>query len=155
MSALRYTWQNALRGVLIYTAGDTAAALISGEFCWTRMVGVAAVGGTLYALEIPSYFAWIDRRVPEGGSLRSKLARAGLALLFFNPLWIARHLLLIKLFSLDWQTIEALEALLVETSICGLGYVVLNPLISAAKHWPEEIPGSPRDGGSTDGEGIA
>ncbi|MCL7957043.1 MAG: NAD(P)H-dependent oxidoreductase subunit E [marine benthic group bacterium] len=56
---------------------------------------------------------------------------------------------------LDWQTVEALEALLVETSICGLGYVVLNPLISAAKHWPEEIPGSPREGGSTDGEGIA
>jgi NADH:ubiquinone oxidoreductase subunit F (NADH-binding) len=57
--------------------------------------------------------------------------------------------------ALDWQTIEALEALLVETSICGLGYVVLNPLISAAKHWPEEIPGALREGASTDGEGIA
>ncbi len=44
---------------------------------------------------------------------------------------------------LDWETIEALEALLVETSICGLGYVVLNPLVSAAKHWPDEIPGAP------------
>jgi len=42
---------------------------------------------------------------------------------------------------LDWETIEALEELLVETSICGLGYVVLNPLMSAAKHWPEEFPG--------------
>ena len=44
---------------------------------------------------------------------------------------------------LDWDTIQALEALLVETSICGLGYVVLNPLVSAAKHWPAEVPGAP------------
>jgi len=43
---------------------------------------------------------------------------------------------------LDWNTIGALEALLVETSICGLGFVVLNPLVSAARHWPEEFPGS-------------
>ena len=43
---------------------------------------------------------------------------------------------------LDWSTIETLEALLVETSICGLGFVVLNPLVSAARHWPEEIPGA-------------
>jgi len=105
MSALSYTWQNALRGLVIYAAGDTAASLISGEFCLTRAVGMMAVGGTLYAVEIPSYFAWIDRRVPEGGPLRARLARATLALLWFNPLWIARHLLLIRLFSFDWQAI--------------------------------------------------
>ena len=48
--------------------------------------------------------------------------------------------------SLDWDTLRKLEMLLVETSICGLGYVALNPLMSAAKHWPEEVPGS--DGGA-------
>ncbi len=47
---------------------------------------------------------------------------------------------------LDWTTIETLEELLVETSICGLGYVVLNPLVSAARYWPEEIPGAPAGG---------
>jgi NADH:ubiquinone oxidoreductase subunit F (NADH-binding)/NADH:ubiquinone oxidoreductase subunit E len=46
---------------------------------------------------------------------------------------------------MDWDTIRKLDMLLVETSICGLGYVALNPLISAAKHWPEEVPGA--DGG--------
>ena len=56
---------------------------------------------------------------------------------------------------LDWQTIEALESLLVETSICGLGYVVLNPLVSAAKHWPQEIPGAPGAGTDGSGEGDA
>lgn len=42
--------------------------------------------------------------------------------------------------ALDWNALERLELLLVETSICGLGYVALNPLMSAAEHWPEEMP---------------
>ncbi len=42
---------------------------------------------------------------------------------------------------LDWPVIRKLEMLLAETSICGLGYVALNPLISVAEHWPEEVPG--------------
>ena len=44
---------------------------------------------------------------------------------------------------LDWETIDKLQLLLCETSICGLGYVALNPLLSVAEHWPEEVPGSP------------
>jgi NADH:ubiquinone oxidoreductase subunit F (NADH-binding) len=43
---------------------------------------------------------------------------------------------------LDWNAIRKLEMLLTETSICGLGYVALNPLVSAAEHWPDEVPGS-------------
>ena len=43
---------------------------------------------------------------------------------------------------IDWETMRKLELLLVETSICGLGYVALNPLMSAAKYWPEEVPGA-------------
>ncbi len=43
---------------------------------------------------------------------------------------------------IDWETMRKLEMLLVETSICGLGYVALNPLMSAAKYWPEEVPGA-------------
>ncbi len=42
---------------------------------------------------------------------------------------------------LDWPVIRKLNLLLGETSICGLGYVALNPLISVAEHWPEEVPG--------------
>ena len=41
---------------------------------------------------------------------------------------------------LDWETVEKLNLLLGETSICGLGYVALNPLISANEHWPDEVP---------------
>jgi NADH:ubiquinone oxidoreductase subunit F (NADH-binding) len=45
---------------------------------------------------------------------------------------------------LDWPVIEKLNLLLSETSICGLGYVALNPLLSVAEHWPEEVPGCPQ-----------
>ena len=38
------------------------------------------------------------------------------------------------------ETVRRLEMLLTETSICGLGYVALNPLVSAAEHWPDEVP---------------
>ena len=46
---------------------------------------------------------------------------------------------------LDWPTIQKLDMLLGETSICGLGYVALNPLVSVAEHWPEEVPGFSED----------
>ncbi len=49
---------------------------------------------------------------------------------------------------LDWETLRMLELLLVETSICGLGYVALNPVMSAAQHWPDEVPGSDSGGGA-------
>jgi len=49
----------------------------------------------------------------------------------------------------DMQVIEKLNLLLTETSICGLGYVALNPLLSVARHWPEEVPGATGNGGAT------
>lgn len=103
---LSYTWPNALRGLLIYAIGDTIAALILGQFALTRMLGIMTVGATVYALEIPNYFRWIDSRAPHDGSLRAIALRTLLALSYFNPLWIARHLLFIYLFSGAWSAIN-------------------------------------------------
>ncbi len=41
---------------------------------------------------------------------------------------------------MDPLLISRLHRVLTEASICGLGHVALNPLTSAARHWPEEIP---------------
>jgi len=49
---------------------------------------------------------------------------------------------------LDMDVIDKLNLLLTETSICGLGYVALNPLLSVARHWPEEVPGARNGGGA-------
>ncbi|MBD2715755.1 hypothetical protein KBK19_11985 [Microvirga sp. STR05] len=91
--------RNHLRGLLIYAAGDTAAALLLHQFSVGRLLGMALVGGLLYSLEVPAYFSWIDRQVPPAPGLKRRLGRAALSLLYFNPLWIARHMLFIQLFS--------------------------------------------------------
>jgi len=103
---LRLERRDVLNGAVIYAAGDTVAAAILGQLSVTRLLGMMLVGATVYALEIPNYFRWIDRRsegMPRG--LRFAAARTGLALLYFNPLWIARHLLFIAFFSGRWHTI--------------------------------------------------
>jgi len=98
--------RNHLRGLLIYTAGDTTAALLLHQFSWGRLLGMALVGGTLYALEVPAYFRWIDCRVPPAPHPGQRLRRAALSLLYFNPLWIARHLLFIQVFSGRWEQVS-------------------------------------------------
>jgi hypothetical protein len=67
------------------------------------------LGGSLYAIEIPCYFAWIERRFEKQGFVNG-LKRAITAQAFFNPLWIARHLAFIQCFSgqfaaLQWNLI--------------------------------------------------
>lgn len=103
---MHYSRKDCLRGVLIYALGDGTAAWIIGEFRLTRMLGMMLVGGALYAVEIPNYFRWIDRRVPAQMGFRSAVRRTLLALAYFNPLWIARHIFFIKLFSGEWQAIH-------------------------------------------------
>lgn len=87
------------RGALIYAGGDLIASLILNQFSPARTLGMIAAGGTVYALEIPRYFRWIDRRTVGLSAAGRTLGRTGLALLYFNPLWIARHLLFIRFFS--------------------------------------------------------
>lgn len=103
---MKYTRHNILTGVLIYAIGDTIAALILGEFLICRMFGIMCVGGTVYALEVPNYFRWIDARVSYGKNMAASFKRTALALLYFNPLWIVRHLFFINFFSGQWQDIE-------------------------------------------------
>ena len=92
-------FRDIVRGLLIYAAGDTAAALLLHEFSWSRLLGMALIGGLLYSVEVPAYFRWIDRRLPADAqaSRGRKWGRASLSLLYFNPLWIARHFVFLRL----------------------------------------------------------
>lgn len=98
---LRYRASDVIRGILIYSSGDTVASILLSQFSLHRMLGMMIVGGAVYALEIPCYFRWIERRTAGLTGLRCSLSRTGLALLYFNPLWITRHLLFIQLISLN------------------------------------------------------
>ena len=97
-----------VQGFLIYAAGDTAAALVLHQFSWLRLLGMALVGGLLYSTEVPAFFRGLDARVPartDGSQLR-KISRAALTLLYFNPLWIARHYVFLRVFGGTAETIS-------------------------------------------------
>lgn len=57
------------------------------------------VGATIYAFEIPNYFTWIDKKTNQLSGIKKTLTKTSLAVAYFNPLWIFRHLAFIKLFS--------------------------------------------------------
>ncbi|TVR80962.1 MAG: hypothetical protein EA409_07285 [Saprospirales bacterium] len=91
--------KQSITGGIIYLSGDTIAALIAGDFSLIRALGILFTGSTLYAWEIQTYFKWIDRKISKMGVKKRMLANTTLALIYFNPLWIARHLVIIYLFS--------------------------------------------------------
>lgn len=103
---LHYTKSNILKGALIYSTGDAIAAILLNEFSINRLLGMMLIGATIYAFEIPNYFAWIDRKTASYNGLKKTLAKTGLAIAYFNPIWIWRHLLFIKLFSWNLEHVN-------------------------------------------------
>ena len=101
-----YNKSNILYGAVIYASGDVVAALILGEFAWIRLLCMIILGGTVYALEIRNYFAWIERKTDHLSGVKKTFGKTGLAMAYFNPLWIARHLLFIKIFSNQFDLID-------------------------------------------------
>ena len=94
-----YNIANITRGFLIYATGDTVAALLQDQFSLGRMTGMMLIGATFYAFEIPNYFKWIDTKLEKEHTLKNALLRTTLSLAYFNPLWVFRHLIFIKVFS--------------------------------------------------------
>ncbi len=65
------------------------------------------IGATIYAFEIPNYFAWIDKRTVSFVGIKKTMAKTGLAIAYFNPLWIFRHLAFIKLLSWNHAQVDS------------------------------------------------
>ncbi len=65
------------------------------------------VGATIYSFEIPNYFAWIDKKTISYQGIKKTIIKTGLAIAYFNPLWIFRHLAFIKLFSGTYSQINS------------------------------------------------
>ncbi len=107
---VEFTKKSIINGLIIYSLGDTVAALILQQFSLTRLVGISLVGAFVYSFEIPNYFRWINKKTSsensELKSVKKSLFRTALALLYFNPIWIARHLLFIQLFSGNFAAIN-------------------------------------------------
>lgn len=93
-----YTKKDVINGALVYSAGDTIASLLLNEFNLLRLLGIIFIGGLLYSLEVPNYFKWIDKKFDKEKNKLNKSIRVIMALLYFNPLWIARHIMLLSIF---------------------------------------------------------
>lgn len=100
---LQFKRSDILKGFLVYSIGDSIAAVMLGEFQLTRILGVMLIGSTLYAFEIPNYFNWIESKSKSKVGQNKSLQKTLLALLYFNPLWIFRHLLFLKIFSFEFE----------------------------------------------------
>lgn len=103
---MTYTKQNIIKGAIIYSLGDSIASFMLHEFSWIRLFGMLLVGATIYAFEIPNYFIWIDKKTAHLKGLVKTMNKTFLAIAYFNPLWIARHLFFIKLFSQNYDAIN-------------------------------------------------
>lgn len=68
---------------------------------------MVVIGATVYAFEIPNYFNWIEKKTANNNGLKRTIAKTILAIAYFNPLWIFRHLLFIKLFSGNFDQITS------------------------------------------------
>ena len=126
---MEFTRNNILKGALIYSTGDTIAALLVGEFSWFRVFGIVIVGATIYAFEIPNYFIWIEKQTKKYSGLKLSIYKTALAILYFNPLWIARHLFFIMLFSgkfneISWDILR----------ISSLSFLVNIPISATANY---------------------
>lgn len=120
----------AWRAGLIYGGGDLIATLITGRVDPVRSTAILLVGTLCYAREIRWYFGWLERHFPARPDRLRRMQRAALGWLWFNPLWIARHALFIRLFSGRAADIDA--GLL----MIGLTSFALNmPVALTANYW--------------------
>ncbi len=112
------------RGFAIYATGDVIAQFLLGNASTFRFLGIGFIGATVYALEIPIYFRMIDRfacstkheklfrhfltRKVDNADIcaLNSLGRTIFALLYFNPIWIARHFFFISIIdNISHQTV--------------------------------------------------
>lgn len=108
--------KNSFFGFFVYAIGDFLAQLILNNFSLTRSIGLGIIGASIYAIEIPIWFRFIENvRIKLKNKKKRKniflkidnnldykfspISKMLLATLYFNPLWVARHMFFIKLFS--------------------------------------------------------
>lgn len=88
-------------GGIIFMIGDSIAAFLSNDFSIIRALLVFIIGASLYAFEIQLFFKWVDKFIKrfKKKKKQKKIVKSVIVLLFFNPLWISRHLCFLYIFS--------------------------------------------------------
>lgn len=115
---------NHLIGWFVYPAGDLVGQLILGDVNVLRVAVLMLAGGLFYRLEIPAWFRLLDSLSPdrqtiikhsalplftkvEGDTVKLNwFGRTVGAMVYFNPLWIARHMLFISLVTTSFAEVS-------------------------------------------------
>jgi len=134
---------NNVAGWLVYPLGDLIGQLIGGNLNIARIVAIALAGGIIYRREIPAWFAFLvrfkvspstARRFPfmrlilkddADGLKLNWLGRTLGATIYFNPLWMARHMMIIMLATHSWVTFNWAQAL-ADALVLGVKAYVCN-----------------------------
>ncbi len=110
----RVQFRNIVEGFLVYGLGDLVAQIFLGTPSLIRTLGIGFIGGTVYALEVPLWFRLIEGTCCQASDkIRAcKMfkepnqdnvcyldykGRTLMAMSYFNPLWIARHMFFLSL----------------------------------------------------------
>jgi len=131
-----FTKKDIFWGGSLLAISDTIAAYLTNEFSVSRLLGMLFIGATLYAIEIPNYFDWLEKFVNKRyKGIKKSIVKTIASNLFFNPLWIFRHFVFIYLFlgRMDMINTELLNAALmsyifnIPISIIG-NYIIQNKI---------------------------
>ena len=110
--SIKITNIDKVSGLIIYPLGDLIAQLILGDVSILRLFFVALLGRFIYAIEIPKWFGflatWKKQTATNGFSHifwekesetphLNWLGKTIGATIWFHPIWIARHMLVIEL----------------------------------------------------------
>lgn len=135
-----------ITGGLIYVSGDALAAIVQNQFDAFRSLVMFLIGSTLYAFEITNYFKWIESRFGHQHGFRYKWLKASYALLYFNPLWISRHMFFIIISSRQWDKLNfqilssASTAFFINIPVSIIAnYVIQNRIEPKFRFWASAI----------------
>lgn len=111
---------------LIYPIGDGIAQLILQEFSIYRFLSLTFLAFAFYSWEIPGWFKLLDSKNYK----LNWLGRTIGAILYFNPLWIARHMFFISLGKVNSLCAINLNELIISSLILGTKSFIINLPIS-------------------------
>jgi hypothetical protein len=141
---------NTVIACLLYPIGDLIGQLLLGDFNLERTICIALVGSLLYRFEVPAWFRFIDQlRVSDKNQKRfallfsqsepdnhplNWLGRTIGSMLYFNPLWIARHVFIIYMSTHHMQLNMA--------PLAAVGHFILTGLKAFLTNMPISIIGN-------------
>lgn len=127
----------------LYPLGDLIGQMISHNINFHRLIALALIGCVIYRREVPDWFArlnkmqiaeaqlkrfpWlnycVDSSMPSGRL--NGFGRTMGSVIYFNPFWIARHMLFIKLATTCWAELVPLT-IICSTVVLGIKSFLIN-----------------------------